>query len=115
MSENTWVGTGGWEGWKISTDHQLSRNGQPVLINPEGEGFKPEDIIKITDVLTVPKAVEKWPSRSEPTLKRYLAEGKFKSFEARKVGGTWILTRQGMMRVFCKDKYDNYKSNKSSK
>ena len=94
-----WTGTGEWEGWKITK----SDNGQQVLLNPEGESFGPNDILRLVDVFTVPEAATVWEGVTEPTLKRYLAEGRFRWNEARKGRGTWLLTRQGMNRIFKKN------------
>ena len=55
--------------------------------------------MKLDDVLTCPEAAELW-SITEDKIKRYAREGKFAEDEARKAGKNWLITRQGMTRVF---------------
>lgn len=95
-----WQGTGTWDGWRLTTDHATSINGQLVLVNPDGNAFVPGDLITLEDVLSVSEAATKWPIVTEPTLKRYLSENRFGSNEARKAKGNWFVTRQGVKRVF---------------
>ncbi|GAB6170527.1 hypothetical protein JCM15765_33250 [Paradesulfitobacterium aromaticivorans] len=95
-----WQGTGPWRGWRLTPDHAQSSYDQPVLVSPQGQVFGPADIITIDDVITVPEAAEEWGNVTEPTLKRQLAGGRFAGNEARKARGSWLVTRQGMQRVF---------------
>ncbi|MDB2620174.1 hypothetical protein N9X87_00045 [bacterium] len=39
-----WVGTGPWRGWRLTTAHSASIDGQPVLIGPDGVGRGANDI-----------------------------------------------------------------------
>ncbi|MFZ3132742.1 MAG: helix-turn-helix domain-containing protein [Desulfosporosinus sp.] len=58
-----------------------------------------ESKILFSDVLSCPEAAKMW-GFSEDKVKRYCREGKFLPTEARQTGKYWILTRQGMGRVF---------------
>lgn len=55
--------------------------------------------IEFKDVLTCPEAADRW-GISEDRIKRYAREGKFTEDEARRAGKNWLITRQGMTRVF---------------
>lgn len=63
--------------------------------------MREKPIVFTTDVLSCPEAAKEW-GISESKIKAYAAEGKFLPTEARKTGKYWILTRQGMERVFGK-------------
>jgi hypothetical protein len=39
-----WVGTGAWQGWRLTTAHSASSYGQPVLVRPDGAALGPRDI-----------------------------------------------------------------------
>ena len=39
-----WVGTGVWQGWRVTTAHAASSHGQPVLVRPDGTAMGPGDI-----------------------------------------------------------------------
>jgi len=95
-----WKGTGPWEGWRLTKGHASSSYGQIVLVSPDGTAYGPDNIISLTDVMSVPEAATKWSNATEPTLKRYLSENRFGSNEARKSKGNWRVTRQGMNRLF---------------
>lgn len=41
---DTWVGTGIWRGWRITSAHAASSYGQPVLVMPDGTPLGPGDI-----------------------------------------------------------------------
>lgn len=58
-----------------------------------------EKKIILDDVLSVPMAAELW-GITEDMIKRYAREGKFSSTEAKKMGKNWVITRQGMKRIF---------------
>ena len=58
-----------------------------------------ENKILFSDVLSCPEAAKAW-GMSEAKVKRYAGKGKFLTEEARKTGKYWIITRQGMERVF---------------
>lgn len=55
--------------------------------------------MKLSDVLTCPEAAELW-GIAEDKIKRFAREGKFTEEEARKTGKNWLITKQGMQRVF---------------
>ena len=59
--------------------------------------------ILFSDVLSCPEAAKAW-GISETKVKRYCGEGKFLPNEARQTGKYWIITRQGMERVFGQNK-----------
>ena len=103
MSENIWVGTGIWDGWMLTSDHPMSVDNQPVLVNPQGDAFYPDDIIKLKDIVTPPIAADEMDGDvSVASIKRYLALGRFTEKEAVKLKGSWLITRQGIDRVFGK-------------
>lgn len=58
-----------------------------------------EERILLSDVLSVPMASERF-GISVDIIKRNAREGKFLPTEAVKMGKNWIVTRQGMGRVF---------------
>jgi hypothetical protein len=39
-----WVGTGPWQGWRLTTAHSASSDGQPVLVRPDGMALGPGDV-----------------------------------------------------------------------
>lgn len=39
-----WTGKGRWEGWRVTTDHPSCKEGQPVLVDPQGRAYYPSDI-----------------------------------------------------------------------
>ncbi|MEK8128635.1 AsnC family protein [Paenibacillus filicis] len=41
---NNWVGAGVWAGWRLTTDHPASSYGQPVLVDPDGRSYGPDDV-----------------------------------------------------------------------
>lgn len=41
-----WTGSDIWEGWILTTDHATSSYGQPVLVDPDGNAYGPDDIRK---------------------------------------------------------------------
>lgn len=60
-------------------------------------------MIKLSDILSIPEASEQY-GLSVDIIKRYAREGKFLPTEARKMGKNWIVTRQGVERVFRQNK-----------
>ena len=44
MTGDLWVGTGIWNGWRLTTAHSASSYGQPVLVRPDGSALGPADI-----------------------------------------------------------------------
>lgn len=58
-----------------------------------------EEKITLSDVLSCPRAAEQWGVNVE-TLKRYCRQGKFSTNEAVKLDKNWLITRQGMERLF---------------
>jgi hypothetical protein len=55
--------------------------------------------VKLSDVMTVTEAAAEWGF--DPSTLRYACiGGKFSTNEARKSGGTWLITRQAMKRVY---------------
>jgi hypothetical protein len=60
----------------------------------------------LNQVLTVPEASTEW-GISEDKIKRYAREGKFNGDEARRAGKNWLITRDGMQRVFDTKKESN--------
>jgi len=53
----------------------------------------------INEVLTGPEAAAEW-GLAESTVRNAAAAGKFESYEARRAGKNWLITRDGMQRVF---------------
>lgn len=51
------------------------------------------------EVLTAAEA-EKLLSLGKGTIRKYIANGKFKDLEYRKSGSTWLVTRDSLDRVF---------------
>ncbi|CDN42068.1 hypothetical protein BN871_AT_00700 [Paenibacillus sp. P22] len=41
---NEWIGSGPWQGWRLTTEHAASSFGQPVLVDPDGRAYTPVDI-----------------------------------------------------------------------
>lgn len=60
---------------------------------------KEKPIMFTTDILDCPEAAKMWGT-SEATIKRLAGEGKFLPTEAMKKSRFWIITRQGMERLF---------------
>lgn len=54
-------------------------------------------------VLTGPEAATEW-GLAESTVRNTAAAGKFNDDEARRAGKNWLITRDGMRRVFGKEK-----------
>lgn len=96
-----WVGTGVWAGWKITTDHIASKDGHPVLVDPDGEAYNPDEIVSFNDVMTASEAALKWDIGKSSVRNNALA-GKFLMSEARLSEKNWLVTRKGMNRVFRK-------------
>lgn len=40
-----WTGTGIWSGWRLTTNHSASSYNQPVLVDPDGKAYAPDDIL----------------------------------------------------------------------
>ncbi|SPF51223.1 conserved hypothetical protein [Candidatus Desulfosporosinus infrequens] len=55
--------------------------------------------MELKDVLTGPEAAQLW-SIGESTVRNAAAAGKFNEDEARRAGKNWLITREGMKRVF---------------
>ena len=53
----------------------------------------------LDQVFTGPEAATKW-GLAESTVRNAAAAGKFESYEARRTGKNWLITREGMQRVF---------------
>lgn len=69
----------------------------------EGMGF----IMNLKDIMTAKEAAERW-GKAEITIRQACsgykkAPPRFKEDEFRKSGATWLITRQGMERVFGKE------------
>ena len=77
----------------------MEKSKQQQVISGNILTAKGTDIMKLSDVLTCPEAAELWDI-TEDKIKRYAREGKFTEIEARKAGKNWLITRQGMERVF---------------
>ena len=60
-----------------------------------------KEFILLSDVLSVPEASEQY-GISVDIIKRNAREGKFLTTEAVKKGKNWVITRQGMERVYVK-------------
>jgi len=58
-----------------------------------------DERILFADVLSCPEAAQAW-GITEDKVKRYAREGRFLSSEARQTGKYWIITKQGMRRLF---------------
>lgn len=56
-------------------------------------------MLTLNDVLTIPEASAEWKI-TEDKIKRYAREGKFLEGEARRAGKNWLITRDGMSRIF---------------
>ena len=54
---------------------------------------------KLEEVFTATEAAELW-GLDASTVKRSCWQGRFKQHEARKAGGTWLVTRAGMERLY---------------
>lgn len=94
-----WKGTENWAGWRLTTDHEASKEGQLVLIAPDGTVYGPDDIVSMPDIMSGPTAAVKW-GLGKSTLRTYAARGKFLSNEVKRLDRDWIVTRRGMIRVF---------------
>lgn len=54
----------------------------------------------IDKVLTASEASRKWKLKVDSAVRTYINRGKFKEGEYRKSGDTWLVTVEGMTRVF---------------
>ncbi|MGE4282291.1 MAG: helix-turn-helix domain-containing protein [Clostridia bacterium] len=61
--------------------------------------------MNLNDVLTGPEAAVEW-GLGESTVRNAAASGRFLPEEARRAGKNWLITRQGMERVFGKAKLE---------
>jgi len=50
-------------------------------------------------VITVKEAAEIW-GVADATIRQYIAAGKFRPGEVKKSGGTWLVKKGAMLRVF---------------
>lgn len=98
---NIWKGAGTWEGWKLTTDHASNSFSQPVLVSPDGTAYGPGDIVSLADVMAGPIAADEWGVGGS-TVRNYAAQGKFLPGEIKRLNRDWIVTRQGMKRLFGK-------------
>lgn len=96
-----WIGADAWTGWKVTTDHASSSYGQPVLVSPDGIAYEPGDITSLDEVYSGSNAAAKW-GINESTLQDYATQGKFYPSEIKHLNRDWIITRQGMQRLFDK-------------
>lgn len=96
-----WIGADAWAGWKVTTDHASSSYGQPVLVSPDGIAYDPGDITSLDEVYSGPNAAAKW-GVNESTLRNYAMQGEFYPSEIKHLNRDWIITRQGMQRLFDK-------------
>ncbi|CUH97531.1 hypothetical protein P22_3662 [Propionispora sp. 2/2-37] len=62
--------------------------------------------MELTDVMTVTEAAERW-GLDVSTLRYACIKGKFTNSETRKSGSVWLITYQGMERVYGKEKWTN--------
>jgi hypothetical protein len=53
----------------------------------------------INDIFTAPEAAQLW-GLDASTVKKACQVGRFTTDEARKSGGTWMITREGMNRAY---------------
>lgn len=53
----------------------------------------------IKNILTAPEAAEQW-SLEESTVKKACQQGRFTPEEARKTGKVWLVTIEGMERLY---------------
>ncbi|MEW6226578.1 MAG: helix-turn-helix domain-containing protein [Bacillota bacterium] len=51
------------------------------------------------EVVALKEAAEEW-GVADATIRQYILKGKFRPGEARKSGGTWLVKRSAMRRVF---------------
>ena len=101
IMSDLWKGEGAWTGWKLNTDHASSSYGQLVLVSPDSIAYDPGDIISLNDVYSGPDAAAKW-GVDESILRDYAAQGRFYPSEIKHLNRDWIITRQGMQRLFDK-------------
>lgn len=94
-----WIGADAWNGWKVTTEHDSSSYGQPVLVSPDGIAYEPGDITSLDEVYSGPNAANKW-GVNESTLQDYATQGKFYPSEIKYLNRDWIITRHGMQRLF---------------
>lgn len=80
-----WVGSGIWEGWRITTDPPSSSHRQPVLVSPDGSAFVPRDILRDWGA---DEAAERW-RLAESTVRNLCADGKVPG--AYKRGKKWYV------------------------
>jgi hypothetical protein len=97
-----WIGSDAWIGWKVTTDHASSSYGQPVLVSPDGIAYEPGDITSLGEVYSGSDAAAKW-GINESTLQNYARQGKFHPNEIKHLDRDWIITREGMQRIFNTD------------
>lgn len=57
--------------------------------------------MKLNDVMTVKEAAEEW-GKDVSTVRYACSQGKFTEKEARKSGGTWLIVKSGMERLYGK-------------
>jgi hypothetical protein len=58
--------------------------------------------MNLTNIFTASEAARLW-QLDESTVKKACQQGRFTEDEARKSGGTWMVTRAGMERVYGKE------------
>lgn len=77
LMTNIWTGSGVWEGWRLTTNHAASSYNQPVLVNPEGEAFGPDDIYKTPDGMIGNKEICDLLGWRKQQLNNYIVRGVF--------------------------------------
>ena len=55
--------------------------------------------MRLMDVMVISEAAQRW-KKEVSTLRKACARGAFKTSEARKSGNVWLITVQGMVRVY---------------
>ena len=55
--------------------------------------------VRLMDVMVISEAAQRW-KKEVSTLRKACARGAFKTSEARKSGNVWLITQQGMARVY---------------
>lgn len=91
-------GSKGWIGWGFSTTHPASKDGQLVMVDPQGNAYKPDEITTLDLVLSSFEAAQLW-GITDSTVRAAAGAGKFGN-QARRTTKNWIITYKGMEKVF---------------
>lgn len=61
---------------------------------------KETDLVHIYDVMSLSEASHKWGLKTASTLRNAIRNKRFQANEHRKSDGTWLVTKQGMTRLY---------------